>query len=180
MIFILDKRIYMAKIVPITRIGKFFGADDYNLDIDLGMEYMGGDLNMTIVLYRIDRKKTKKDDVYGESPTDGIVFMPPIEITGLVQIVESTMKQLGNSKIEQKEPGNLKLSLYQKQLDDLNVEILKGDYLAYYVTEDKVRYYSVNDDGIVNMDNKHTYAGYKPFYRTIIATFVNKDEFRGK
>jgi len=170
----------MAKIVPITRVGKFFGADDYNLDIDMGMEYMDGDLNMTVVLYRIDRKKTKKDDVYGEAPSDGIVFMPPIEITGIVQILESTMKQLGTSKIEQKEPGNLKLSLYQKQLDDLNIEILKGDYLGYYVTEDKVRYYSVIDDGIVNMDNKHTYAGYKPFYRSIIATFVNNDEFRGK
>ena len=60
MIFILDKTITMAKIVPITRIGKFFGADDYDLDINLGMEYTDGDLNMTVVLYRIDRKKNKK------------------------------------------------------------------------------------------------------------------------
>jgi len=29
------------------------------------------------------------------------------------------------------------------------------------------------------MDNKHTYGGYKPFYRTVIATFVTKDEFKG-
>jgi len=170
----------MAKLVPITRIGKFFGDDDFNLDIELGMEYLDGDLNMSVVLYRIDRKKTKKDDVYGETPKDGIVFMPPVELKGFVQISESALKQLGNSKVEQKEPGNLKLSLYQKQLSDLNVEVLKGDYIGYYVTEDKVRYYSVVDDGIVNMDNKHTYAGYKPFYRTIIATFVNNDEFKGK
>jgi hypothetical protein len=170
----------MAKLVPITRIGKFFGDDDFNLDIELGMEYLDGDLNMSVVLYRIDRKKTKKDDVYGETPKDGVVFMPPVELKGFVQISESALKQLGNSKVEQKEPGNLKLSLYQKQLSDLNVEVLKGDYIGYYVTEDKVRYYSVVDDGIVNMDNKHTYAGYKPFYRTIIATFVTNDEFKGK
>jgi hypothetical protein len=170
----------MAKLVPITRIGKFFGDDDFNLDIEIGMEYLDGDLNMSVVLYRIDRKKTKKDDVYGETPKDGVVFMPPVELKGFVQISESALKQLGNSKVEQKEPGNLKLSLYQKQLSDLNVEVLKGDYIGYYVTEDKVRYYSVVDDGIVNMDNKHTYAGYKPFYRTIIATFVTNDEFKGK
>ena len=145
----------------------------------MGMEYLGGDLNMSVVLYRIDRKKTKKDDIYGEAPKDGIVFMPPVELKGVVQITESTLKQLGNSKVEQKEPGNMKFSFYQKQIDDLNVELLKGDYLGYYVTEDKVRYYSVIDDGIVNMDNKHTYGGYKPFYRTVVATFVNKDEFRG-
>jgi hypothetical protein len=179
MIFILDKTITMAKIVPITRIGKFFGADDYDLDINLGMEYTDGDLNMTVVLYRIDRKKTKKDDVYGEAPPDGIVFLPPIELKGVVQIVEPSLKQLGASKVEQKEPGNMKFSFYQKQLDDLKIELLKGDYLGYYITEEKVRYYSVIDDGIVNMDNKHTYAGYKPFYRTVTATFVNKDEFKG-
>ena len=169
----------MAKLVPISRIGKFFGEEDFNLDIEMGMEYLGDDLNMSIVLYRIDRKKTKKDDIYGEAPKDGIVFMPPVELKGVVQITESTLKQLGNSKVEQKEPGNMKFSFYQKQLDDLNVELLKGDYLGYYVTEDKVRYYSVIDDGIVNMDNKHTYGGYKPFYRTILATYVNDNEFRG-
>jgi len=169
----------MGKLVPISRIGKFFGEEDFNLDIEMGMEYLGDDLNMSVVLYRIDRKRTIKDDIYGEAPKDGIVFMPPIEVKGIVQITESTLKQLGNSKVEQKEPGNMKFSFYQKQLDDLNVELLKGDYLGYYVTENKVRYYSVIDDGIVNMDNKHTYGGYKPFYRSVVATFVNKDEFRG-
>jgi hypothetical protein len=169
----------MGKLVPISRIGKFFGEEDFNLDIEMGMEYLGDDLNMSVVLYRIDRKRTIKDDIYGEAPKDGIVFMPPIEVKGVVQITESTLKQLGNSKVEQKEPGNMKFSFYQKQLDDLNVELLKGDYLGYYVTENKVRYYSVIDDGIVNMDNKHTYGGYKPFYRSVVATFLNKDEFRG-
>jgi hypothetical protein len=27
--------------------------------------------------------------------------------------------------------------------------------------------------------NKHTYGGYKPFYRTIVATYVSENEFRG-
>jgi hypothetical protein len=105
--------------------------------------------------------------------------MPPVELKGFVQISESSLKQLGNSKVEQKEPGNMKFSFYEKQLTDLKVELLKGDYLGYYISENKVRYYSVIDDGIVNMDNKHTYGGYKPFYRTVVATFVNKDEFKG-
>ena len=40
-------------------------------------------------------------------------------------------------------------------------------------------YYVVSDDGIVVSDNKHSYGGYKPFYRTITATFVSENEFRG-
>ena len=53
----------MQKLVPITRLGKFFGGEDYSLDIDMGEEWLIGDMNFTVVLYRIDRYKTKTDDV---------------------------------------------------------------------------------------------------------------------
>jgi hypothetical protein len=166
-------------LVPITRLGKFFGGEDYSLEIDMGMEWVNGDMNFTIVLYRIDRYKTKTDDVYGEVLEDGIQFMAPVELKGLVQVMAPTSKFIGNSKVEQKEPGNMKFSIYQKQLNDLDVEIFLGDYIGYYESEDRVRYYVVSDDGYVKSDNKHTYGGYKPFYRTIIATYVSENEFKG-
>ena len=169
----------MQKLVPITRLGKFFGGEDYTLDVGMGQEWLEGDMNFTVVLYRIDKYKTKTDDVYGEVLEDGIQFMAPIELKGYVQVLAPTNKMLGNSKVKQLEPGNMKFSLYQKQLEDLQVEIQFGDYLGYYETEDRVRYYSVSDDGKVVSDNKHTYGGYKPFYRTITATWVSDNEFRG-
>jgi hypothetical protein len=136
-------------------------------------------MNFTVVLYRIDRQKTKTDDVYGEVLEDGIQFMAPVELKGLVQIMAPTNKLLGSSKIKQDEPGNMKFSIYQKTLDDMQVNIFMGDYLGYYETEDRVRYYTIIDDGIVKSDNKHTYGGYKPFYRTVTATWVSENEFRG-
>lgn len=169
----------MQKLVPITRLGKFFGAEDYDLDIGMGEEWLIGDMNFTIVLYRVDRYRTKTDDVYGEVSEDGIQFMAPIELNGYVQIMAPTNKFIGNSKVELLEPGNMKFSIYQKTLDDLNVNIFMGDYIGYYETEDRVRYYTVSDDGLVKSDNKHTYGGYKPFYRTITATYVSENEFRG-
>ena len=45
--------------VPITRIGKFFGEEDFSLDVSIGSEWLEGDMNFTLVLYRIDRTKTK-------------------------------------------------------------------------------------------------------------------------
>ena len=129
--------------VPITRIGKFFGAEDYNLDIGMGEEWLYGDMNFTLVLYRIDRLKTKTDDVYGETVQDGIKFLPPIEFKGYVQIMAPENKNIGTSKINQFEPGNLKVSVYQKQLDDLEIDINFGDYIGYYETESRVRYYTV-------------------------------------
>ena len=88
-------------------------------------------------------------------------------------------KFLGNWKVEQLEPGNMKFSIYQKTLDDMGVNIFMGDYFGYYESEDRVRYYVVADDGYVKSDNKHTYGGYKPFYRTVMATYVSENEFRG-
>jgi hypothetical protein len=167
------------KLVPITRLGKFFGAEDYDLDIGMGSEWLEGDMNFTVILYRIDRRKTKTDDVYGEVLENGIQFLAPVELKGLVQVMTPTSKFLGNSKVEQKEPGNMKFSIYQKTLDDMGVEIFQGDYFGYYESEDRVRYYVVSDDGYVKSDNKHTYAGYKPFYRSIVATYVGPNEFNG-
>lgn len=169
----------MQKLVPITRLGKFFGGEDYELDIEMGRQWLNGDMNFTVVLYRIDRNKTKSDNVYGEVLEDGIQFLAPVELKGLVQVMAPTHKFLGNSKVEQQEPGNMKFSIYQKTLDEMGVEIFMGDYIAYYETEDRVRYYSVADDGFVTSDNKHSYGGYKPFYRTIVATFVSENEFKG-
>ena len=169
----------MQKLVPITRLGKFFGGEDYALDIGMGEEWLLGDMNFTVILYRIDRYKTKTDDVYGEVLSDGIKYLPPVEFKGLVQIVAPENKFMGNSKIEQFEPGNIKVSVYQKHLDELEVDISYGDYLGYYETETRVRYYVVANDGRVVSDNKHTYAGYKPFYRTIVASPVSQNEFRG-
>lgn len=169
----------MERKVPITRLGKFFGGEDYALDIGMGEEWLEGDMNFTLVLYRVDKYKTKVDDVYGEALQDGIQFLPPVEFKGYVQIVAPTNQFLGRSRVNQSEPGNLRVSVYQQTLDDLQVSINFGDYIGYYETENRVRYYSVVDDGRVNSDNKHTYGGYKPFYRTIIATYVNDNEFRG-
>lgn len=140
---------------------------------------MYGDMNFTVVLYRIDKMKTKTDDVYGEALKDGIKFLPPIELKGYVQIMAPENKQIAGNKINQVEPGNMRFSIYQRQLDELGVDISFGDYLGYYETEDRIRYYTVNNDGRVISDNKHNYAGYKPYYRTIMASAVVDNEFRG-
>ncbi len=66
--------------VPITRLNKFFSRTDYDLEISLGQEWLS-DLNFTLVLYRIDRLKTKTDDVYGETLSDGIKYLPPVEFS---------------------------------------------------------------------------------------------------
>jgi hypothetical protein len=170
----------MDKKVPITRLGKFFGSEDYSLDIEMGEEWLHGDMNFTCVLYRVDRYKTKTDDVYGETLTDGIKYLPPVEFKAFIQVMAPENKMIGSkTNLSQVEPGNVRISVYQKHLEELNIDIEQGDYIGYYETETRVRYYVVSNDGRVVSDNKHTYAGYKPFYRTIMASPVSQNEFRG-
>lgn len=179
---IINNKIFinMERKIPITRLGKFFGSEDYSLDIEMGREWLEGDMNFTCVLYRVDKIKTKTDDVYGETVSDGVKFLPPVEFKAFIQVMAPENKNVSNnSKIVQMEPGNVRISVYQSHLNELGVDISYGDYIGYYETENRVRYYTVSNDGRVVSDNKHTYAGYKPFYRTIIASPVSANEFRG-
>lgn len=169
----------MKSNVPITRLGKFFGSEDFDLEIGMGQEWLIGDMNFTCVLYKVDRNKTPIDDVYGETLTDGINFLPPVEFNAYVGIATPENKMVGSTRIDQLEPGNITMSVYLKTLDDLNIDIDFGDYIGYYDTENFVRYYTVVNDGRVTSDLKHTYKGFKPFYKTIIAAPVGPNEFRG-
>ena len=74
--------------LPITRMSKFLSQDDFDLNIQMGQEYLHGDLGLKLVLYRVDRQKTENDDVYAEVGTDEIKYFPPVEFYGLVKIEE--------------------------------------------------------------------------------------------
>jgi hypothetical protein len=86
------------------------------------------------------------DDVYGETTKDSVKFHPPIEFKAFVQVSAPENKFLGNSKLDQMEPGNIRISVYQSHLDELGIEVEFGDYVGYYETENRVRYYSVFND----------------------------------
>ena len=169
----------MENKLPITRLGKFFSQDDFNINIQMGEEYLHGDLNMKLVLYRVDRTKTSTDAVYAEAGMDEIQYLPPVEFNALVKIEEPKNATYKNGLLRYNEPGNLTISVYIKHLNELNIDIRYGDYIGYQDSEEKVRYYNVINDGKVTSDNKHKMFGYKPHYRTITCSPVQEGEFRG-
>jgi len=165
--------------LPITRLSKFFSEDDFDLHIQMGQEYLHGDLNMKLVLYRVDRTRTDKDDVYAETGTDEIRTLTPVEFNGLVRIAEAETKSYKAGSFRYLEPGNMTVSVYIKHLEDLKTDIRVGDYIGYPESESRIRYYTVINDGKVVADNKHKQFGYKPHYRTIICVPTQENEFRG-
>ena len=167
------------KRLPITRVNKFFGSEDFKLQESLGMEYLHGNLNFTLVLFRVDRSKSKVDDVYGEAGSEEIRFYPPVEFKGLVNIAQPTNDSYANGLMRYMENGTLTIGVYIKELKELGIDISYGDYIGYPETEDRTRYFTVANDGKITSDNAHTILGYKAFYRSIICVPTSEDEFKG-
>ncbi len=165
--------------VPITRLSKFFSQDDFDINIQMGQEYLHGDLNMKLVLYRVDRQNTVTDDIYSEVGKDQVKYLPPIEFNALVKIDEPKNSSYKNGLNRYSEPGNLTLSVYIKHLEELKIDIRYGDFIGYSDSEERLRYYTVSNDGRVTSDNKHKMFGFKPHYRTITCVPAQESEFRG-
>jgi hypothetical protein len=165
--------------LPITRLSKFISQDDFDINIQMGQEYLHGDINFKLVLYRVDRQKTTVDDVYAEVGMDEIKYFPPMEFNALVKIEEPKNSTYKNGLLRYNEPGNMILSVYIKHLSELGVDIRYGDYVGYPESETRTRYYTVTNDGKVTSDNKHSMWGYKPHYRTITCAPVQDKSFRG-
>ena len=110
---------------------------------------------------------------------DEIKYFPPVEFNALVKIDEPKNNSYKTGLIRYAEPGNLTLSVYISHLEELKIDIRYGDYVGYADSEDKIRYYTVTNDGKVTSDNKHKMFGYKPHYRTITCVPAQEVEFRG-
>lgn len=168
------------RVIPITRINKFFSEEDFNLEISMGREAIEGDGNFTVILYRVDRNMSEFDSLYGEASKDGIRFFPPVELKVIPTMASPENKAYNsNGGLRYLQDGNLTFGIYDSQLTELDTTISYGDYIGYPVTETEIRYFSVVNDGIKNYDNRHTIMGYKGAFRTVECATVDANEFRG-
>jgi hypothetical protein len=169
------------KKVPIERLNKFFSQDDFDLEIDFGREWLEGDINIKVILYRVNREETTNDDIYGEAAKGDIMFKPPIEIPVSFNMSTPANKSYNtDGSMRYLEYGTLTLGVYQEQLDDLGVDINYGDFIGYPESETNIKYFTVSNNGKIFSDNAHTIGGFRGLYRTITCVPTDLDEFNGK
>ena len=167
---------------PIKRNNKFFSGEDYDLEMEFATEYMEQDANQTIILYQVDYEKTKVNDIYNEAEKDKIRFKTPIELTVIYDLQDAETKAYKEniSKGIYVKPGKLVFSVLLKELEENNCDINRGDYIGVMVNENFTIYYTVADDGKVQMtSNKNTIYGKKPYFRQITANYVDPSEMQG-
>jgi len=170
----------MNKTVPIIRNNKFYGEEDWNLEINMGREYVEGDIDFRVILYRVDYEKTDNDDLYGEVEAHQIKYKTPIELSCIVSLKPKQNKNYNpNGTLLREEWGNLEFKVYEDTLKELGVEINKGDYIGYQIRENYVKYFSVIDNDLVNDDTTRLLGLRKGFYRKIVCTPTDMSEFFG-
>lgn len=159
---------------PINRNNFFTSQEQINFQIGIGMEYVNKILNQTVVLYQVDREKTKVSDIYSEAKFSDLVFKTPIELNVIYKIDKGELKTYNADTIKgyYVKVGKLTFSIYNKELEENDCDIQRGDYIGIQVTPEHMEYFIVADDGRVNYDNAHTLWGTVPYYRSIVCTTV--------
>ena len=168
--------------VPVTRNNKFFGMEDFDLEMGFATEYLEQDANQTVILYQVDYVNTKVDDIYKEAKKDAIRFKTPIEIPVVYDISDAEMKSY-NNKLQKgiyAQTGKLTFSVLLTTLEEYGCDISRGDYIGIQIDTEHREYFTVVDDGRVNMtSNKFTLYGTKPYARQIVAVPIDSNEFQG-
>lgn len=167
--------------VPVKRNRMFYDREQFRFDMELGREYVEGDMSQTVVLYQVDLTKTNQDDLYGETRADGVIYLPPVEVPCVYNIESPELKAYDKSKNlgTYQKMGKLKVGVYEQTLIDLNVDIKIGDFIGVQVSEKVMAYFQVENDGRNNFDNTHLMFGTVPLYRSIIASWVDGATFNG-
>ena len=171
----------MNKRTPITRINKFFGHEDFRLEVEMGREAIEGDGNFVVILFRVDREATASDDVYSEAGKDDIRYFPPVElrVVPIMGTPENKTYNQSSGSLRYLQDGQLTFGIYEEQLSEMETDISFGDYIGYPVSETEIRYFVVVNDGRKNYDNKHTIMGYKGAFRTVLCAPTDPSVFRG-
>lgn len=164
---------------PINRLNLFFDDKDFEFQKQIGKEYLDTFLNTTVNLYKVDINKSEPDDIYGEGSAEEIVLKPPVKILCLISLDKSENKAYNsNNTLRFKEYGTLTISVFSDTLQELGLDINYGDYIGYQVQEDFEIFFQVFDEDLKNFENEKTFGGYKSYYRTILASPVDRDEIK--
>jgi hypothetical protein len=167
--------------VPITRNRLFYDDEQRKFDLEMGREYVEGDLGQRIVIYQVDLSKTNQDSIYGESKPDSIIYFPPVEIPCVYEVEPPELRAYDKQKNlgTYQKMGKLKFGVYEITLDEYGVDINVGDFVGVQVTERQMVYFQVENDGRNNLSNEMMLFGTTPYYRSITASWVDEATFNG-
>lgn len=155
------------KLTPINRNNLFYSEEDFIMETDIMEGYIEEDLNQSVVLYQVDRKRTQLNSVYKETKNN-VVYKAPKEIPCMYEISDSELKTYDNKTSNGVYTiKNLTFYVMPTTLKKYGCDINRGDYVGVLIDVDRMYYFTVVNDGKVNTSNPHYVGSYKAGWRKV-------------
>lgn len=156
---------------------RFVNEIGFDLEIALGRDYVEREVAMEIIYYEIDGAKTEKSKIYGERKGSPIVHKPSVKLKGTVTLANPKQQEIADGGLKKDYYGDIKVALYQKHIDENQVTIKLGDIIGYRTGTNEVRYFTIFNPDYVDVSNKKSFYGVRPFARVILARQLDRNEF---
>jgi hypothetical protein len=162
------------------RIAKFFSENEYDFEVEMAYEYLT-DINQKVYLYAVNISEGNVDELYHEAYQNEIVLNEPVELYGLVDLLEPKNQAYNDDNtLRINELGNMLVHLLVAELKFKNVTPKYGDYLVYMVDDGMKQPYplvfQVANDANRNFENVRSWGGMKSHFKTLVCTPVDKNE----
>lgn len=159
------------------RYGLFMSEDSFNLDVEYGRDFLRTDNAQKINLHRINIVETKPHKLYGQAKAADKKYMPPIELSVMITIVDGEQSYYGDYQggITRDDSGIISFGIYLNELSDKNTEINRGDIIEYNMSGEKNRYYEVESANNVTDTTNKSIGGFKSYWKKITGVPVKED-----
>lgn len=155
------------------RLDLFFGTDDFDQEIEYGMEYYENDTRFRITLHRVDVINSKTHKLYGQAKPGEKQFLPAVELNVWVNFSGENTYNKKEMGLKTNHIESFLFNVYDKELDKHGIELRRGDFFAYH-HGDRLRYYEIDKVSYVN-EQSQTMAGQKPYFKRVTGVPVKED-----
>lgn len=159
------------------RYGLFMNENSFNVDIMFGRNYMKTDVVNQVKVYRINIVESKTHDLYGQAKSSDKKYFAPVAVNAMITVEDQQQSYYGDGQggLTRDDTGPLTFGIYLSELEEIGLEINRGDIIEYNMSGDRDRYYEVENAQNVVDSTSQTIAGFKPYWRQITAIPVKED-----
>src|SRR5690606_4968556 len=102
-------------------------------------------------------------------------LFPPVELSVWVNFSNEQTRWMSDGEIARSDIDSFIFNIYNKELDEKNIELNRGDYFSFD-HGDRIRYYEIETINFVNSQSQ-TMVGHKPYYKRVVSKPVKEDVF---
>jgi len=159
------------------RMGLFMSNNSFDLDVMYGRNFLQTDNAQTVIIHKINILESKSHVLYGQSKSKDKKYMTPVQINVMVTIDDSKQEFYGGNQggIVRDDSGNISFGVYLKELEEMQIEIDRGDIIEYNMSGEKNRYYEVENANNVTDTTNKSIGGFKNYWKKIIGVPVKED-----